>query len=1106
MADETVVKILDIQVRYKEAIERIAQYRQAIQDAKEEQKRLKKELDEGKITADEYGKQLESSKMYIKQQNDAINTLTRQVSNQIKAENEMKGSLTQLRAQLSNATAEYDRMSAAERNSARGTELKDHINELTDELKEAEEETRRYYRNVGNYEESIKSALGINNGFANSILEISQNGGGFKGTLANMSASAKAFGATLLTMLSNPVFLAIAGIAGAGVAFKWFYDYNKGLVEASRLTTQFSGLHGDEMKEYRNTVQAVADTYDKDFKETLTAANALSKQFGIEQQEAMELIKDGFVSGADASGNFLDMMREYPAYFKEAGLSAEEFVAVTTQASKSGVVGDKAVDAIKEANIRIREMSSGTADALDSIGLNSKKIQADLNSGATSTFEVMKKVSEKLNELPESSSEVGTAIADIFGGPGEDAGLQYLKTLKDIETNMGKVKEEAGEMASLEERQLESQIELQNAMSGLFDITGGTFESITGECKIFINEGLAKLLDMVKSVVEWFKDFYDNSILLRGVLQAIVLNFKTTFNVVKAIFDQLVSVFATAGKVLKAVFTLDLDGLKSAYAEFVKTSAQNVETLVKKQVSVVKSAYGEVVKSGNNKESDYIGRNEKKGSETTESTVSTTTTPKKLTEDEQKAIEERKKKESEAIRKAEDELLKLITDEREKQRKQVELQYDRQIKDLQTKLDTEKNLTAATREAMRTQIVALEQQKSAELSKLDKEALRQEIENKQKLIELKLEAIQEGTEEELVLRKQQLQQQMELDLMAAEQEYSNEEQKQQALAAIRARYRNEEDALVSQHKENLFNKQKEALQLEMAELELAQTEESAYREYGHIRTEEEQAEHLKRALEQIGGHEAQKLELQLEHAQANLEALKERGMLEKQTQAEYDAELLAAKQEAANAQMNINSALIANEQAKAQAMRSVTQNLCSVLDQLGESNSEFAKLSKVITLAQIAIDTGRAISQGVASASAVPFPGNLVAIATTVATVLANVATAISTVKAAKFATGGKVTGPGTGTSDSIPALLSNGEFVMTAKATKLFEPLLVAMNGIGSGVPMQVQNSYEDMDTADAMSDSFEYAARQIKPVVSVVEINEAQARVDMIEKLDNF
>jgi hypothetical protein len=32
---------------------------------------------------------------------------------------------------------------------------------------------------------------------------------------------------------------------------------------------------------------------------------------------------------------------------------------------------------------------------------------------------------------------------------------------------------------------------------------------------------------------------------------------------------------------------------------------------------------------------------------------------------------------------------------------------------------------------------------------------------------------------------------------------------------------------------------------------------------------------------------------------------------------------------------------------------------------------------------------------------------------------------------------GGESDGPGTGTSDDIPAMLSDGEFVMTAKATK---------------------------------------------------------------------
>ncbi len=48
---------------------------------------------------------------------------------------------------------------------------------------------------------------------------------------------------------------------------------------------------GNEMKEYRNEVQAVADMYGKDFKETLQAANSLSKQFGITSQEAMNIIK-----------------------------------------------------------------------------------------------------------------------------------------------------------------------------------------------------------------------------------------------------------------------------------------------------------------------------------------------------------------------------------------------------------------------------------------------------------------------------------------------------------------------------------------------------------------------------------------------------------------------------------------------------------------------------------------------------------------------------------------------------------------------------------------------------------------------------------------------
>lgn len=51
-----------------------------------------------------------------------------------------------------------------------------------------------------------------------------------------------------------------------------------------------------------------------------------------------------------------------------------------------------------------------------------------------------------------------------------------------------------------------------------------------------------------------------------------------------------------------------------------------------------------------------------------------------------------------------------------------------------------------------------------------------------------------------------------------------------------------------------------------------------------------------------------------------------------------------------------------------------------------------------------------------------------------------------------RHAFGGIVTGPGSDTSDSIPAMLSNGESVMTAKATKMFGPTLSVMNKIGGG------------------------------------------------------
>ena len=254
-------------------------------------------------------------------------------------------------------------------------------------------------------------------------------------------------------------------------ALSQFSDRMKGLQSANIAITQLTGKTGEEMLKLRNNVQAVSEHFGTDFNETLRAANALSKGFGISMEDAMKLVQDGLVSGANAGGDFIDTVREYPRYFKEAGLSAEDFIAITTNAAQQGVFSDKGVDVIKEGNLRIREMTTATADALNGIGISAEKVQADLQAGSITTFDVMQMVAAKLNELPASSAAVGTAIADIFGGPGEDAGLEYIKTLENIQLNMDAVKAATQGTAEQQERQIQMQENLKNGLSGLIDLS-----------------------------------------------------------------------------------------------------------------------------------------------------------------------------------------------------------------------------------------------------------------------------------------------------------------------------------------------------------------------------------------------------------------------------------------------------------------------------------------------------------------------------------------------------------------------------------------------------------------------------------------------------------
>jgi len=139
-----------------------------------------------------------------------------------------------------------------------------------------------------------------------------------------------------------------------------------------------------------------------------------------------------------------------------------------------------------------------------------------------------------------------------------------------------------------------------------------------------------------------------------------------------------------------------------------------------------------------------------------------------------------------------------------------------------------------------------------------------------------------------------------------------------------------------------------------------------------------------------------------------------------------------------------------------EGFEATADGLGSLLGQQAKYSESAFKASQALSIAQATMNMFTGASKALASA---PPPFNIALAGIT----LAAGAAQISAIKAQKFqkpsfATGGYVSGPGTGTSDSISAQISNGEFVMNQKATAANRQTLEAMN---SGQSVQQGGGY---------------------------------------------
>lgn len=238
--------------------------------------------------------------------------------------------------------------------------------------------------------------------------------------------------------------------------------------------------------------------------------------------------------------------------------------------------------------------------------------------------------------------------------------------------------------------------------------------------------------------------------------------------------------------------------------------------------------------------------------------------------------------------------------------------------------------------------------------------------------------------------------------------------------------------------------------------------------------------------------------------------------------------------------INLDNDTLKNETANQQARMKLNEDLAGsyetlfgTIADLAGKNSDIGKaafvLEKSFAIAKIIINAelqksniALATAQEVALASTNPItifavPGIIAAGIAEEAVITAQEVVSVAAVAAQTVATvvsghakGGLISGPGSGTSDSIPARLSNGEAVMTAKTVQMFRPWLSDMNVAGGGKSFAsggLAGSYvptlsNQINSDNAITRSIMAGISKQKLYVAVTDINAGQQKMATVEQ----
>jgi len=392
---------------------------------------------------------------------------------------------------------------AAEKQKQKEKDLVEAINREIKSIKDLKDQTNALVKRRDVLDQTTKSGrkeferltVAISNNtsklkqFDADIQRYQRNVGNYKSALQGVTASFKSLAAGAgagLTVLAGDLIK--DGLVLLKDTATEIDNIQKGLARANEESTRFARILS-------------AQGFELD--EVLNLANKSITDFGVSSEEALSQFDSSIQRGGANAKDYISIINEYGSSFKDAGLNIEQSVAFLTQFDAAGQDIDKASDLLREFTIRFRELTPATEKALQSAGINYKELRQNVEAGNTTFSEAIQQISSAALNTKDLSKQ-GAILADVFGSQGEDI-TSLIPLFSELNTNIEDYEVTATAIEQANKRLSTAFIDLTTEGGNVNDILAGLIDFVAQ-----VVENLDPFVDFGKELLSIFVELGDS--------------------------------------------------------------------------------------------------------------------------------------------------------------------------------------------------------------------------------------------------------------------------------------------------------------------------------------------------------------------------------------------------------------------------------------------------------------------------------------------------------------------------------------------------------------------------------------------------------------------